>query len=170
MSASRVSSSAIGIGCLPVFAVSQGARDAFFGNVFQATSFFFVAALGFATSTLWRRPQDPRVLFAAPASFVALNVATAAAWLSFFFGLKYLEPAVAGTIYNGIGPLAVLVLGRLGWVRSQEKPCAGERLCYAGLAITLAALALVVLADRSGVSISSFATQTGALVAVAVGG
>ena len=35
----------LGLGCLLVFALAQAVRDAFFGNVFQSTSFFLVAVL-----------------------------------------------------------------------------------------------------------------------------
>ena len=57
--------SAIGLLCLLFFAVSQGARDALFSNVFQSVSFFLVAALAFGASTVCfsgvaavRRPND----------------------------------------------------------------------------------------------------------------
>jgi hypothetical protein len=74
---------------------------------------------------------------------------TAVAWLSFFFGLKWLEPAVVATLY---------------------KPSLGEWLCYVKLAGVLAALVFVVLTDRSGVAESNPFVQGGALLAVAVGG
>jgi hypothetical protein len=116
-----MSSSAIGLACLLVFALSQGVRDALFGNVFQSVSFFLVAALAFGTSTLClsglallRQPKDFERLVRSPLMFAALNATTAVAWLSFFFGLKYLEPAVVATLYNGLGPLTVLALSSLG--------------------------------------------------------
>ena len=39
-----MSSSAIGLVFLLIFALSQGLRDALFGNVFQSISFFLVTA------------------------------------------------------------------------------------------------------------------------------
>ncbi len=170
-------SSVVGLGCLLFFAVSQGARDAFFGNVFQSTSFLLVAVLAFATSTvcfsglaLLRRPRDLKTLLTSPALFAALNATTAMAWLSFFHGLKHLEPAVVATLYNGIGPLTVLGLQALGWTTAKHKPLAAERLCYIGIAGTLVALAVVVLTNRSGLSISNFVTQGGVLAVVVAGG
>jgi drug/metabolite transporter (DMT)-like permease len=172
-----MSSSAIGLVFLLIFALSQGVRDALFGNVFQSISFFLVAALAFGASTLCfsglallRQPKDFRRLATSPAMFAALNVLTAVAWLSFFFGLKWLEPAVVATLYNGIGPLTVLVLGGLGWIQAKGKPSSGEWLCYVGLAGVLPALVFVVLTDRSGVTESNPFVQGGALLAVAVGG
>ena len=170
-------SSAIGLIFLLIFALSQGVRDALFGNVFQSISFFLVAALAFGASTLCfsgltllRQPKDFSRLATSPAMFAALNVLTAVAWLSFFFGLKWLEPAVVATLYNGIGPLTVLVLGGLGWIQVKGRPSIAERLCYVGLAGVLAALVFVVLTDRSGVTESHAFVQGGALLAVAIGG
>jgi drug/metabolite transporter (DMT)-like permease len=170
-------SSAVGIGCLLLFAVSQGVRDAFFGNVFQSVSFFLVATLAFTTSTvcfsvlaLLQRPRDLRKLFGSPAMFAALNVTTAGAWLSFFFGLQHLEPAAVATLYNGVGPLVVLALAAFGWAKGQIMPSRAERLCYAGVAAALAALAVVVLTNRSGLLQSSVITRAVALFAVIAGG
>jgi hypothetical protein len=127
-----MSSSAIGLVFLLIFALSQGVRDALFGNVFQSVSFFLVAALAFGASTLCfsglallRQPKDFRRLATSPAMFAALNMLTAVAWLSFFFGLKWLEPAVVATLYNGIGPLTILVIGGLGWIQAKGKPSVG---------------------------------------------
>lgn len=172
-----MSSPAIGLVFLLIFALSQGVRDTLFGNVFQSTSLFLVAVLAFGASTLCfaslvflRQPKDFSRLAAAPAMFAALNVTTAVAWLSFFFGLKYLEPAVVATLYNGIGPLTVLVLGALGWIEAKGRTSIAEMLCYVGLAGVLAVLVFVVLTDRSGVSASNPFMQGAALVAVVVGG
>src|SRR5262245_46713949 len=172
-----MSSSAIGLVVRLIFAVSQGVRDALFGNVFQSISFFLVAALAFGASTLCfsilvllRQPKDFSKLATSPAMFAALNVTTAVAWLSFFFGLRWLEPAVVATLYNGIGPLTVLVLTSVGWIEAKGRPSIAELLCYVGLAAVLTALVFVVLTDRSGVAEANPFTQGLALLAVAVGG
>lgn len=172
-----MSSSAAGLVFLLLFALSQGVRDALFGNVFQSISFLLVAALAFGGSTLCfsalallRRPKDFSKLAMSPAMFAALNLLTAVAWLSFFFGLKCLEPAVVATLYNGIGPLTILALAGLGWIQAKGRPSIGEWLCYVGLAGVLTALVFVVLTDRSGLAVSSSFTQGAALLAVAAGG
>lgn len=172
-----MSSSLVGLGCLLFFAISQGARDAFFGNLFQSVSFFLVAVLAFGTSALvftgiasWRKDGNLARLPESKPAFAALNVTTAIAWLSFFFGLRYLEPAVVATLYNGVGPLTILVLQAAGWIRAASRPSPGERACYAGIATTLAALVAVVLTNRSGLKVSDFAVQGSALVAVLLGG
>jgi drug/metabolite transporter (DMT)-like permease len=109
-------------------------------------------------------------VFASPAPFAALNFATAAAWLSFFYGLRHLEPAVVATLYNGTGPLTVLATQALGLTVAHGRPSAAEWFCYIGIVGTLTALAYVVLTDRSGLSVASLMTQGSALVIVVIGG
>jgi len=172
-----MSSSAVGLACLLFFALSRGVQDAFFGNVFQSVSFLLVGVLAFGASTLCfsvvaflRQPRDLAKPFTSPAAFAGLNVTTAAARLGFFYGLKRLEPAVVATLYNGVGPLTVLGLGALGWTTAKRRPSAGEWFCYLGIAGTLAALVVVVLANRSGLSISNIVPQAAALAVVVAGG
>jgi drug/metabolite transporter (DMT)-like permease len=172
-----VSTSAIGLGCLLFFAISQGVRDAFFGNVFQSISFLLVACLAFSASTLvfttaaaMRGGSRIKYLLSCKHDFVALNATNAAAWLSFFFGLRYLEPAVVAALYNGIGPLAVLSLQASRWMTMEGRVTRGERACYAGIAISLAALVGVVLTNRSGLAVTAIAVQGSALAVAIFGG
>lgn len=165
--------SQVGLVCLFLFAVSQGLRDTFFGNIFQSVSFLFVATLAFGLSCLVfigisaaRRPQDLTRLVASPGAFIGLNLTTAAAWLGFFYGLRHLEPAVVATLYNGIGSLVVLGVAKVGWTAAQTESSRAERLCFLGVAAALAALAVVVLTHRSGLPGNAFVPQAVALAVV----
>lgn len=169
--------SQVGLACVFLFAVSQGLRDAFFGNIFQSVSFLFVATLAFSLSSIAfigvsfvRRPQDLKRLVASPGAFVVLNITTAAAWLGFFYGLRHLEPAVTATLYNGIGPVVVLVVGKVGWTAAKTKSSIAERLCFLGVAAALVALAVVVLTNRSGLPGAEFSNQAVALAVVTFAG
>lgn len=170
-------SSWIGLGCLFAFAASQGVRDVFFGNVFQSISFMCVAALAFGTATAaflgavaLRRPRAITKLLGSPAELVALNGTTAAAWLSFFFSLQYLEPAVVATLYNGAGPLSALLLQRAGMTSTQTRSSRLEVGCYVGIAAALAAMIALVLTGRSGTPATDRLMQAGALAAALLGG
>ncbi len=172
-----MSSSAIGIICLLLFALSQGVRDALFGNIFQSVSFLFVAVLAFGLScivfllaALWRSPKDLARLAGAPGALLMLNVTTAIAWLGFLFGLRHLEPAVVATFYNGIGPLVALGAAACGWTADHRRASVGELLCYGGLAPTLGALAALVLTGHSGMATDNLYVQAIALAAVAIAG
>jgi drug/metabolite transporter (DMT)-like permease len=172
-----MSSTTIGLGCLLLFAVSQGVRDAFFGNVFQSVSFLAVAVLAFGASTLvftsiaaCREGANLRRLLNAKRDFLMLNATNAAAWLSFFFALRYLEPAVVATLYNGIGSLVVLSLQARGLLAAEGRRSSAEQACYGGISAALATLIAVVLAGRSGLPLSDLAAQGSAIVAAMMGG
>jgi len=172
-----MTSSQLGLVCLFLFAVGQGARDALFGNVFQSTSFWAVAAIAFAISssvfTAWsvaRGRGDIAKIIARPYQLAMLSLTTAAAWLSFFYGLRYLEPAVVATIFNGIGPLTVLFYNALGLTTKASRLSSFEKLLYVGLALSLAALATAVLTGNSGFSTVGMERQAGAIALVAMGG
>ncbi len=167
----------MGLLCLFLFAVSQGVRDAYFGSVFQSVSFLFVAILAFGLtcavfvgSSIVRRPQDLKRLAATPIAFAWLNVTTAVAWLGFFYGLRHLEPAVVATLYNGIGSLVVLLIGSMGWNTLKTESSLIERGFFAGMAVALAGLVVVVLTGRSGLSASRILTETMALAVVLLAG
>lgn len=172
-----MSSKHLGVLFLLLFVTSQGVRDAYFGNVFQSVSFLVVALLAFSMSTivfmtvsLARRPGDIVRLFAAPGRLAALNATTAAAWLLFFFGLRNLEPAVVATLFNGVGPIVVLIGSWMGWSSARSELGPAEKVIFAGLALTLTALCGVVLTNASGLPSTNISAQALALAGVVVGG
>jgi hypothetical protein len=120
--------------------------------------------------TVVRRPHDLRRLVTSPVAFAGLNLATAAAWLGFFYGLRHLEPAVVATLYNGIGSLVVLLVGRLGWQAANSGTSRFERFCFVGIAIALSALVVVSLTGRSGLAVTRTATQGVALAVTLIAG
>ncbi len=167
----------LGILFLLAFSASQGLRDALFGNVFQSVSFLLVALLSFGTATMvfavaahLRRPVDLSRLITMPDRLGALNMTTAGAWLSFFFGLTYLEPAVVATLFNGIGPLTALAFSNTKLGGPNPRVIGFERLLYAALALTLGTLVIVVLTDRSGLALTDLAVQSAAVACVMAGG
>ena len=144
-----------------VFCVSQAFRDVYFGHVFQGVDFFAVILLAFLASTILftRHPAHARPaarsakLRGHGRTVLMMNLTTALAWSCYFFGLSHLEPSIVNTLHSGMGPLTVVALaafgvrlaktGHVGW---------GEYLGYAGIALSLIALAWVVLSGRSGLA------------------
>jgi len=160
---------------LVIFALSQAVRDTYFANTFQSVSFLFVAALAFGLSILLfggaavvSRPSDLRHLCAAPVRFVVLNVTTAFAWLTYFFALKHLEPAVVNMIYVGVGPLVVLVWVGAGQPTGRVGPF--ERTAYICVGASLMGIMFISLFGLSGVTGDISLTQIVALICVAFGG
>ena len=85
-----------------------------------------------------------------------MNVTTALAWSCYFFGLSHLEPSIVNTLHSGMGPLTVVALAAFG-VRLAKTGHVGwaEYLGYAGIALSLVALAWVVLSGHSGLAAGS---------------
>ena len=143
-----------------VFCVSQAFRDVYFSYVFQGVDFFAVILLAFMASTilftaipLIRERHAFGKLRGHARTVLMINVTTALAWSCYFFGLSHLEPSVVNTMHSGMGPLTVVALAAFG-ARLAKTDHVGwlEYLGYAGIALSLVALAWVVLAGQSGLT------------------
>ena len=168
----------IGPGFILLFALSQALRDVYFGGVFQGVHPFVAILMAFAISvlvcaylTVLRTPGQIGLARREGRTFVWMNVTTAMAWSSYFFALKYLQPSVVNTLHSAIGPLTVVVLGAFGVhiaPKSTTQPL--ERLCYVGLAASIAALWWVTLSGRSGLTEVDLPTVLGSLALLLVSG
>ncbi|HEU4733005.1 MAG TPA: hypothetical protein VFT22_34160 [Kofleriaceae bacterium] len=167
-----------GLVLVAVFLAMSAARDVFFAKVFQGIDVFAVTALVFgatavlfAGSTLRDRRQWRRSERELP-SILAVNALTAAAWLSYLWAVKLLEPAVANTIWSGVGPLTVASLAaRAPGARrtAPAEPFSGlERLAHLGMLGTLVFLAVAAIGGHSGISTTA-PWRTAAGVALAAG-
>lgn len=163
--------SLLGPALVLVFCLSQAFRDVYFGHVFQGVDFFAIILLAFLTSTilftaipLARDRSAFKKLRGHGRTVLMMNLATALAWSCYFFGLSHLEPSIVNTLHSGMGPLTVVALAAFG-VRLAKTDHVGwwEYLGYAGIALSLVALAWVVLAGRSGLA----AGETKALLGLA---
>lgn len=148
----------LGISMILAFGLSQAFRDVYLGHEFQRVDFFVVILLAFIPSTLvfggfawiWRRAEFT-ILKQHIATLAAMNVATALAWTSYFFGLTYIEPAVVNTLHSGVAPLTVLVLAAAGFAfAGSHKMSWLEGAFLACMTATLLGLWWLVLSGRSG--------------------
>jgi drug/metabolite transporter (DMT)-like permease len=163
---------------ISAFCLSQALRDIYFGHIFQDVDFFAVIFVAFSLSTLIfgaviaiRRPGELRKLRSEVGTLAAVNVTTAVAWSCYFFALTYLEPAVVNTVHSGMAPLTVLALGAYGVrLAKPEVIRRSERLAYAGIALSLAALWGVALSGYSGLPDASPTTNVVGLALVSVSG
>lgn len=170
--------SLIGPGLVLVFCLSQAFRDVYFGNLFQHIPFFaivfmafFISTVLFAVLTALRNPSEFARLRQHPGPVIAMNVTTAIAWNCYFFALTHLEPSVVNTLHSGIGPLVVVILGALGVrLAGKGRPGPWEMACYAGIALSLAALWWVVLSGNSGLAIASGSVTLVSLALLLVSG
>jgi hypothetical protein len=163
-----------------VFLAMSAARDVFFAWVFQGTDVFAVTALVFGTTavmfcglSLRERPRWQHGLRYLK-TIVAVNVLTAVAWLAYLWAVKLLEPAVASTIWAGVGPLAVARLARHApshrrRVAPAETFGMVERVAHLGLVGTLGFLAVAAVTGHSGIAAAPWRTAIGVGLAVGSG-
>ena len=143
-----------------LFCVSQAFRDVYFGHVFQGVDFFVVILLAFLASTilftvvpLLRDRSAFAKLRGQGRTVLMMNLTTALAWSCYFYGLSHLEPSIVNTMHSGMGPLTVVILAAFG-VRLAKTDHVGwwGYLGYAGIALSLMALAWIVLSGNSGLA------------------
>lgn len=140
------------------FVLSQALRDVYLAQVFRSVDVFALIlatfplmALVFGALAVWRDRAGLRKLRSFAGLVVAMNVTTALAWTSYFFGLKFVQPSVLNALHSGFGPLTIVALGLAGAsLAGQDRWRRLEGLCYAGLALSMAFLWWVVLSGESG--------------------
>jgi drug/metabolite transporter (DMT)-like permease len=160
------------------FCLSQALRDVYFANVFQGIGFFPVLLLTamlstaiFGALTAARAGGEFAKLYRYRSIVLGMNVTTAVAWSSYFFGLTHLDPSIVNTVHTGVAPLTVIALSAVG-VGSAEREVVRplEHGCYVGMTLALAGLWWVALSGNSGLPVDSIATTLRALTALVVGG
>ncbi|MDP2355832.1 MAG: hypothetical protein Q8M31_07185 [Beijerinckiaceae bacterium] len=160
------------------FVLSQALRDVYLSQVFRSVDVFAVIlatfplmALIFGGIALWRDRAGLRKLRKFGALVLAMNLTTALAWTSYFFGLKFVQPSVLNALHSGFGPLTVVALAMIGaTLAGAERRGRLENLCYAGLALAMAFLGGVVLYGESGRLDYSLANAATGLAALTVSG
>lgn len=141
-----------------LFVFFSAFRDVYFSGVFQAFSFFEIVVVAFslctvcfAALTALKEPrQFPKLLRNWP-DVLMVNISTAVAWLSYFYGLQKLEPSIAHTVHVGIGPITITTLACFGVHISRPAPVRSvEKVCHFGVLFSLLLISAVVLAGVSG--------------------
>lgn len=114
-----------GLAATMVYNVTSAAKEVYAGHVLQTVDPFVLITACFGLVILLFQVIDragggqtsvytPRVMRA----LVMVNLTTAGAWLGIYLALRWLEPAVAGGLSGGVGPLAVLAWRRFAGIRT----------------------------------------------------
>ncbi len=168
----------LGPALIAFFVLSQALRDVYLVQVFRSVDVFslimatfpLMAAI-FGGLALWRDRAGLRKLRNHMSLIIAMNVTTALAWTSYFFGLKFVQPSVLNALHSGYGPLTVVVLGLAGAsLAGKERWSRTKGACYAGLAISMMFLAWVIASGESGRVDYSLAGALSGLIALTVSG
>lgn len=155
-----------------LFILLSAFRDVFYPIAFRDIGFFLLIALSFSLATvtflpilLFRRKNELALLYYHWPIVIALNLSTALAWFCYFFALKWLEPAIANTIWSGLGPLLILLFAQMGFGEKEKLRWLdyGAQLL---IALSLFYLTWVVMTDRTGLSTISWQDKIKGLLAI----
>ncbi len=149
-----------GVVYILIFVLSAGFRDVWFAGLFQKADFFGIVLISFSLALILfsifvqaRMPGQWRLVGQAWKETFAANLATAAAWLSYFLALKSLEPAVVNTLHSGFASVSLMGLAVIGVpIAGAGAPSRRERFLTAGLLLVLLYLAAMVLWGLTGLS------------------
>ncbi|MDT0268502.1 DMT family transporter [Streptomyces sp. DSM 44915] len=150
-----------GVVPLLAFAVLTAAMDVYAGNRFEvispaalaAVSFTLVVAF-FAAVEAGRRvargpaPAGPGALTTHRRDLLAINITTALTWLSTFYALEHLEPAIVNVVGLALGPVVTALAGPL--LRRHSRVLAAEVLVSVAICGLLGLLMWGSFSGRSG--------------------
>ncbi|KUI97649.1 DMT family transporter [Vibrio sp. MEBiC08052] len=121
-------------------------------NVFVMVALSFtVATLVFSLITLSKQPKSYRNLMVEWRMVLAFNVVTVCNWLFYFLSVKYLEPSVAVTITQGLGPVIMT-----SWLLVRRQNVSKfTQICHLVILVSILVLCIYVFTTRSALSVYS---------------
>lgn len=103
--------SLIGIGFVLIYNIFSSIKEVVSGHIVQTISPFLLvvltfgfAAIVFQIIALLKYRDEYSKPFQDYSTLIKVNISTVGAWIGFFYGVKYLEPAIVSTLIAGIGP------------------------------------------------------------------
>ncbi|WP_326673350.1 DMT family transporter [Streptomyces sp. NBC_01257] len=158
MSEAAAPASALRRGVMPLlaYAVLTAAMDVYAGNRFEVVSPASLAAVSFTLTMLFFLAVEARRGGVRPRAavithrrdIVAINITTAVTWLSTFYALEYLEPAIVNVIGLALGPMIMTLAGPL--LRQHSRVMGAEIVVSVAIGMLLAALMWASFSGRSG--------------------
>ncbi|GGF26883.1 hypothetical protein GCM10010954_27410 [Halobacillus andaensis] len=128
---------------------------------------FFITALFFHAVQLSNYSGKSRVRTNNLKDMIGINLSTAGVFMSFYFALKYIEPAIVGAIEIGVGPMSSLIIVRIFYRQSVNKV---DVVTGIGAFIGSLFLIFATLQGNSGVAFSSIPLAAAGLVSAALCG
>jgi drug/metabolite transporter (DMT)-like permease len=142
-----MSNTARGLWPLLGYAALTAAVDVYAGNRLQSLSPISVAAISFSLAAVFFLALEVagrgvaavrKLLWTQRHDVTAINVTTAATWLTLLYALKYLEPAIVNVVALAIGPALTMLLSPL--LRRGSSVLRIERVISVGVLIVIGVL------------------------------
>jgi drug/metabolite transporter (DMT)-like permease len=139
------------------YALLTAAMDVYAGNRLEVVSPASIAAVSFTLTMIFfaaiegprrGRPEWKTTMDAHRRDLIAINITTAVTWLTTFYALRYLEPAIVNVIGLALGPMVMTLAGPL--LRRGSTVIATEAVVTVLIGVLLAALLWVSFSGRSG--------------------
>jgi drug/metabolite transporter (DMT)-like permease len=151
-------SSLFGIGFVLIYNIFSSIKEVVSGNIVQTISPFLLVFLTFGLAAVFfqiialmkYRDQYRQPLNDSP-TLIRINVSTVGAWLGFFYGVKYLEPAIVSTLIAGIGPAVATIYQSFSRLNRIKNPVES----YTAIGILICSLLLVWFSLTGRTSIES---------------
>ena len=151
--------SLMGIAFLLVYNILISLKEVVSGHIVQALSPFLLVFLTFTFCGIVFQIISLikyRDIYFKPFSdfktLVKVNISTVGAWVGFFYGVKYLEPAIVSTLAGGFGPaIATLFQSSLKPIKIKIHPI--EKLSAIGILIRSVILSYISLTGMSSIKL-----------------
>ncbi len=145
-------------GIMPLlgYAALTAAMDVYVSNRLQVISVASIAAISFTLAVVvftviyfrHREVQRLSAVLSHRRDLVTINITTALTWLSTFYALRYLEPAIVNVMALALGPAIMVLAGPL--LRRHTTVTGAEVTVSAGICMLLGMLIWSSLSGRSG--------------------
>ncbi|KFM95693.1 DMT family transporter [Bacillus clarus] len=103
--------SLIGVGFVLIYNILSSIKEVVSGHVVQTISPFLLVTMAFGFAfvffqilSFFKYKNEYKKPFQDYSTLIKVNISTVGAWIGFFYGVKYLEPAIVSTLIAGIGP------------------------------------------------------------------
>ncbi|MFS8096764.1 DMT family transporter [Lentzea alba] len=144
-----------GVVPLLAYAILTAAMDVYAGNRFEELSPASIAAVSFTLTMVfflaveWHRGGGSLgELRTHRRDLIAINITTAVTWLTTFYALAYLEPAIVNVVGLALGPVITVFAG--SWLRRGSTVLATEVVVSIAICALLGALVWGSFTGRSG--------------------
>lgn len=143
-----------GVGSVLAYNVLTAVQDVATGNVEQVVSPFLLVLISFSFSAILFQGiafaldrRNYRLPFSHRKQLLQVNLQATGAWIGYFLGIKYLEPAVVAAILVGLGPVTALLVEVV--TRAEKSVGRADLISTAGIFAGTVLLAAISITGRS---------------------
>ncbi|QWI78478.1 DMT family transporter (plasmid) [Bacillus mycoides] len=150
--------SLIGLGCVLIYNILSSIKEVVSGHLVQTLSPFLLVSMAFGFAFVFfqilsfsKYKNEYTKPFQDYSTLIKVNISTVGAWIGFFYGVKYLEPAIVSTLIAGIGPAIATVYQSFFVSKKNINPVEN----YSAIGILICSLLLVWVSLKGMTSVDS---------------